>query len=402
MGVTVREKVKGSGEWWLFVNHRGRRKAKYVGKGSASKRAADTAKGQIEAKLTLGDLSPLDPAPAGARTLSAFAAQWLTSDVALRLKPASQETYEQVLRLHIGPQLGSQGLATLTREHIKAFIANRTQAGLGPDRVQLALAVLSGCLNAAVDAGLIPSNPALRLGRYTRNPNAPLAVIEIFSPAEIAQLLETAKAQRPTLYPLLLTLARTGLRIGEALTLQVGDIDLTRRELWVRRSWGSSSPAFADRQIGTPKSRRLRRVDLSRQLCEALRTALALREAEGILAGRSLAPSDWLFPGPGGTPLTRNMFQPRWRRLLRVAGIRRRKAHTLRHTYASQLIQNGESLAYVRDQLGHHSIKLTVDTYGHLIPGANKAAVDRLDPAPDCNLGATALREDRVSANEVR
>jgi hypothetical protein len=48
-------------------------------------------------------------------------------------------------------------------------------------------------------------------------------------------------------------------------------------------------------------------------------------------------------------------------------------------TFASRLIQNGESLAYVKDQMGHHSIKVTVDIYGHLVPDANKAAVDRLD-----------------------
>ena len=49
------------------------------------------------------------------------------------------------------------------------------------------------------------------------------------------------------------------------------------------------------------------------------------------------------------------------------------------HTFASRLIEQGESLAYVRDQLGHHSIKITVDIYGHLTPGANRAAVDKLD-----------------------
>jgi integrase len=49
------------------------------------------------------------------------------------------------------------------------------------------------------------------------------------------------------------------------------------------------------------------------------------------------------------------------------------------HTFASRLIQNGESLAYVKEQMGHHSIKVTVDIYGKLVPGANKAAVDRLD-----------------------
>jgi integrase len=55
--------------------------------------------------------------------------------------------------------------------------------------------------------------------------------------------------------------------------------------------------------------------------------------------------------------------------------------HDLRHSFASWLIGNGESLAYVRDQMGHSSIQITVDTYGHLIPGANRQAVNRLDDA---------------------
>jgi integrase len=62
---------------------------------------------------------------------------------------------------------------------------------------------------------------------------------------------------------------------------------------------------------------------------------------------------------------------------LTKAGIRRIRFHDL-HTFASLLIQNGESLAYVKDQLGHSSIKMTVDVYGHLVPGANRAAVNRL------------------------
>jgi Phage integrase family len=73
------------------------------------------------------------------------------------------------------------------------------------------------------------------------------------------------------------------------------------------------------------------------------------------------------------------------------AEIRYRKPHTLRHTFASLLIGQGESLADVRDQMGHHSIKITVDIYGHLVPGANKAAVDRLDDPTIRNLSATTV-----------
>ena len=65
--------------------------------------------------------------------------------------------------------------------------------------------------------------------------------------------------------------------------------------------------------------------------------------------------------------------------MLAKAGLPRRNLHSLRHSFASLLIQNGESLAYVRDQLGHSSIQITVDTYGHLVPGGNRRAVNRLD-----------------------
>jgi len=78
MGVKVREKVKGSGEWWLFIDNRGRRKARRVGIGKSGKKAAELAALKISARRAEGDTSPLDPAPVVAPlTLAAFAATWL-------------------------------------------------------------------------------------------------------------------------------------------------------------------------------------------------------------------------------------------------------------------------------------------------------------------------------------
>ncbi|MBI3770369.1 MAG: tyrosine-type recombinase/integrase [Deltaproteobacteria bacterium] len=65
--------------------------------------------------------------------------------------------------------------------------------------------------------------------------------------------------------------------------------------------------------------------------------------------------------------------------MLQRAGLRHVPIKALRHTLASLLIAQGESLAYVRDQLGHHSIQITTEHYGHLVPGGNRAVVDRLD-----------------------
>lgn len=89
---------------------------------------------------------------------------------------------------------------------------------------------------------------------------------------------------------------------------------------------------------------------------------------------------DWVFTTPQGTQLDPNNLRKRvFYCALAMAGLRRGRFHDLRHTYASLLIQQGESLAYVKDQLGHHSIQITVDTYGHLVPCGNRQAVDRLD-----------------------
>src|SRR5262249_47561948 len=88
----------------------------------------------------------------------------------------------------------------------------------------------------------------------------------------------------------------------------------------------------------------------------------------------------WVFVSRDGTPWDHGHFYPRvWQPLLKKAELPAIRIHDLRHTFASLLIQQGESLAYVKEQMGHHSIKMTVDTYGHLVSGGNRQAVDRLD-----------------------
>jgi len=79
--------------------------------------------------------------------------------------------------------------------------------------------------------------------------------------------------------------------------------------------------------------------------------------------------SEWVFPSEEGTPLDAANLRKVFAKVLKKAGLRQIRFHDLRHTFASWLIANGESLAYVKDQMGHHSIQITVDTYGNLIPG---------------------------------
>jgi integrase len=90
----------------------------------------------------------------------------------------------------------------------------------------------------------------------------------------------------------------------------------------------------------------------------------------------------WLFQTPVGTQIDPSNLRKLFNRLLTDAKMRRVRFHDLRHTFASLLLQNGESPAYVKEQMGHSSIQVTVDIYGHLVPGGNRQALDKLDDAP--------------------
>jgi integrase len=77
--------------------------------------------------------------------------------------------------------------------------------------------------------------------------------------------------------------------------------------------------------------------------------------------------------------MEQNYIRRIYKRVLTKAGIREMRLHDIRHTYASLLLSKGENPVYVKEQLGHSSIKITVDIYGHLIPGSNRGAVNQLD-----------------------
>jgi integrase len=89
-----------------------------------------------------------------------------------------------------------------------------------------------------------------------------------------------------------------------------------------------------------------------------------------------------VFSTAQGAPIRDDAFRNNvWSRVLRQANLRYRKPHALRHTFASMLIEAGEPLTYVQQQLGHHSPAFTLGVYGHLLPRGDRRAVDRLDDA---------------------
>jgi len=182
-----------------------------------------------------------------------------------------------------------------------------------------------------------------------------------------------------------LTLFHCGLRAGEASGLFWSDLDTKNKTILVRRQ-------FTRGQKGKPKTRKKRPVDVSTVLLAELQALKKQRQEAYLAKGKNEIP-ELIFLGPGqiiweeGKPVGRaegghvdmDNFRNRvfWKACDK-AKIRRRRVHDTRHTFASLLLSNGEPLKYVSSQLGHASIRMTADVYGHLEVGSNRAAMDRL------------------------
>jgi integrase len=129
---------------------------------------------------------------------------------------------------------------------------------------------------------------------------------------------------------------------------------------------------FVHGKFTTLKSKKSRRVDLSRELRRVLLEIRDKLMLEAFLKGKTNISDELVFPSKAGTVIDpNNLVHYHFLPCIEHAGLRRLRFHDVRHTFGSLLIQDGASLAYVKDQMGHSSIQVTVDTYGHLVAGAN-------------------------------
>lgn len=381
MGVKVKERPVGSGVFWLFIDYHGKRKARKVGSQEAAQKAADL----ISAKLALGDEGMLEKPKveemlkaSTVKTLSAYYSEFKETHLKT-CRSSSVERADQCFRIHILPKLGDLPLDQIRRKHVKSLIAELIGKGLAKNTVRNNGNNLSSLFNTAIEDELITANPAARLGRYYKQAKSTHEEIQPLTDKEVILFLKASSARdakkrknAPEYYPLFLTAIHTGLRAGEMKGLKWSDLDQNGSFLTVRRSIDK------DGNVNKPKNDKSRRVDMSDDLkaeLEQYRKRLlerALREGRNEL-------HEWVFPSEEGTPLDmHNVERRELQKCLTDAKIRGTRLHDLRHTFGSLLIQNGESLVYVKEQMGHASIRITVDIYGHLVPGANRQAVNRL------------------------
>src|SRR5262249_6720789 len=152
--------------------------------------------------------------------------------------------YATVYRLHLAPLLGPRKVRTLTRGQVKAHLIEKKTGGQSPESVRLMRAVLGAMLNAAIDDQVISSNPAARLGAALglSRQQSDTDEIKAMTPEQLSGFL----AAVPTTWqPIFHTLAKTGMRLGEALGLQWADVDLEGATCRIKRN-------LTKRLAGTP------------------------------------------------------------------------------------------------------------------------------------------------------
>ena len=373
MGVTVRQK---GGKWYVFINHQGQRKAKCIG---SDKRVAVQVQKQLEAKLALGDVGLLEEAPE-AILFGVYAEQWLDTYVAVACKPSTGRIVRSIVRNHLLPAFGTLDLRSMTRTHVKTFVAQKHQS-LSPNHVRNLVRTLHTICAQAVDEEVMDRNPASRLGKYMPEKRFdPDKVIDPFTSAEIERYLTTMRTHFPQYYVYFLCLARTGMREGEGLALHWDDIQCGQgvsdphRFVHIQRTYDPVHHLF-----NTPKSGHARRVDMSKELRTAFLDLKNQRFDAAVLQGMTTIPPV-VFCTDVGRPWDSKRVYLLHKRVCTMAGLRVTRVHDLRHSYATiQLYELHAPIQYVSEQLGHASIKITIDIYGHPRQGTNTYLADRLD-----------------------
>lgn len=357
MNAHIRRRVRadGSAAWQVRIRDTGEEQVRTFDR----KRDAERWLGDRRAAKLRGDL--IHPDVLGV-TVAELAADWVATWPG-RLQPTSALRYRQLLDLYVIPGLGAERAATLTHGAVARFLAGLK--GLSPSTVRKVHATLSALFTEGIRSGVVRVNPCARqrLPRVDRTEKVIVSQDEVEAIAARSPVSRDAVAIRLAFY--------TGLRAGELWALRRRDVDLLHGRLLVGRALKNVGGRL---EFGPTKTYAARQVSVPSEV---------LTDVEALLGLRPADTDALLFVGDLGAPVRHNLWLSRvWRIVVRELPVEKRglRFHDLRHSHASFLLGRGVPINVVKERLGHASITTTVDTYGHLLPGADDQIAALFDP----------------------
>jgi integrase len=285
-------------------------------------------------------------------TVGEFAPRFVDGHArANRQKPSGIAATVSIVKWHLIPALGPKRLDAITNEQVqklKLALANRA-----PKTVNNVLTLLRTLLKKAVEWGELDRLPCTI--KLLSNPKKTMGFHDF---EEYERLLTVAQKRSPDAYLMVLLGGEAGLRLGEIVALEWGDVDLHARRLAVQRSdWCG--------HVTVPKGGRSRRLPMTQRLTTALKAARHLR-------------SERVLCLPDGKPITRDRVIKAIRGSQRVAGLSQAGVHVLRHTFCSHLAMKGAPARAIQELAGHADLS-TTQRYMHLSPAATEDAIRLLD-----------------------
>ena len=303
--------------------------------------------------------------------------QWLDDKVRPDRKLNTQERYEGIIRRQIVPYLGDVALAELTPGAIEAMQSGLLRSGLASSTVRNAHIILSSAYKEAVRLGLTDLNPVASVAppvkRHRRLVPPSVVVVQ--------DLLRLALEERHHLYPFLHLLVYTGMRRGEALALRWANVNLDGGYLTVvEAAVKTRTQGLIITEPKSPHSHRT--IDIDDETADVLRQLRDRQIQDGQPAND---PAALVFPGRRSRMMGTSHLQRELKRLGRIVGDETITFHSLRHFHATLALQQHQNVVVVSKRLGHSSVSMTLDIYGHTIPGWQRSAAEAF---------AQAMRDD--------
>lgn len=296
-----------------------------------------------------------------------WAAEWWSGQ--RHLRATTRAGYAAILNGRLIPRFGRTPLGGITRREVEAWIGELQLEGRSPDTISDYFRLLRTILLAAVNAGRIHKSPT----DGVKLPRPEVGSMRFLTIEELARL---TAAVDPRYRALVEVMGFGGLRFGEAVALEVGDIDVEASRISVTKQLVETSDNTL--QWGAPKtSAGMRSVPLPRPVMDSIAKNMA-----GLTHGP-------IFTAPEGGPVRRRNWRSRvWLPAAKRAGLipPALRVHDLRHTAISQWIAHGADVRTIATIAGHTSVRVTLDRYGHMIPGQD----DALMRALTASLGADA------------
>ena len=297
------------------------------------------------------------------------------------ITPKAREQYSWALP-HIESELGAIPLSRLDRDDVGRWIGMLADGGkLSRRSVQICRWVLRAALADAVEEGLIPRSPAARVP-LPRTVAKPVKVkdIQAWEATDVQRFLETVAEHRWATGFQLGVLY--GLRRSEVLALRWDDLDIVGRTLRIDESLVAVNRGAVLGDAKNVRSRRL--VPLSTDTVRALNRRRAEQAEERLVAGPEWEDNDLIISTRHGRHVPARAYDRSLALLVEKAGVPRLTSHGLRHTAATQMVNNAEDIGELRaiaDILGH-SPEMLLTVYAHALPQSRQAIVDRLTQAP--------------------